>query len=86
MNLGLVGPPRGTANRGWTPLQDGRESLAVYFPACDGGFPNSVAKHPGTIALIRGAGIVLVTLSLLLLAAKRRAGEPVYPLKVSENW
>jgi len=57
----------------------------MNFPACDVGFPNSVAKHSGTIALIRGARIVLVTLSLLLLAAKTQAGEPVYPLKVSEN-
>lgn len=57
----------------------------MNFPACDDDFPNSVAEHPSTIALIRCARIVLLALSLLLLAAKAQPGEPVYPLKVSEN-
>ncbi len=57
----------------------------MNFPACDGGFPNSVAEHPGTIAVTRCAGIVFLALSLLVLAATAQAGEPVYPLRVSEN-
>lgn len=52
---------------------------------CDTGLPNGVAKHPVALALIRGAGLVFVTLSLWLLAAKTQAEEPVYPLQVSEN-